>query len=84
MRWIKHNDGKIEKGDGVPGDGDAFFVGENGSMALVNGKLYIDGKQALKGEHKIKLKDGTELPITVDAKGKATKKSPIIPPKGGK
>lgn len=82
MRWIKHNEltGKLERGETEFPIGDAFFVDEMGSKAIVNGVLYIDGKPAPTGKHEIKLKNGDVLPVDVDSKGKATRKAVI---KGG-
>ncbi|MGM0882595.1 MAG: hypothetical protein ACQEXQ_16330 [Bacillota bacterium] len=76
MRWIKHNEltGKLERGETEFPTGDAFFVDEMGSKAIINGVLYIDGKPAPIGQHEIKLKNGETLPINVDAKGKAVRK----------
>jgi hypothetical protein len=76
MRWIQHNQGHIKRGDTDLPEGDAFFVDEKGSRALVNGKLYIDGKPAPPGRHDIRLKDGV-LPIDVDEKGRALRR-PMI------
>lgn len=77
MRWIKHMNGdKIERGEDAPSESDVlFFVDENGSRAIVNGVLYIDGKAAPAGNHEIKLKNGDTLPVNVDVKGKAVRKA---------
>jgi hypothetical protein len=81
MRWIQHSNKKIYRGDTSIPDGDAFFVDEKGSMALVKGRLYIDGKPAITGRHTITFGNGDVLPVDVDTKGRATRR-PIE--RGGK
>jgi hypothetical protein len=76
LRWIQHDKNKINRGDTEVPEGNAFFVDEKGSAALVDGKLYIDGKPAYPGRHDIQLKDGI-LPIDVDVKGRALRR-PMI------
>ncbi|RKD20957.1 hypothetical protein BEP19_14825 [Ammoniphilus oxalaticus] len=46
MRWItRDKNGNLVKGEGDPIDSDTlFFVDENGSRAIVDGKLYVNGK----------------------------------------
>ncbi|CAM4186506.1 hypothetical protein L1N85_11435 [Paenibacillus alkaliterrae] len=75
MRWIKHDKANMEIGEVAPPTGDLFFVDGNGSKAIVNGVLYIDGKPAPIGQHEIKLENGDTLLIDIDAKGKAVRKA---------
>lgn len=70
MRSIKFDKGKISKSDTDIPAGDAFFVDEKGSQAIISDVLYIDGKKAPSGKHTIKV-GNKELPIDVGAKGKA-------------
>lgn len=73
MRWIKQNGDKIERGENIPPDGDAYFVDEQGSAAIVGGTLYVDGKKSQNSSHSMKFKDGN-LDLAIDRQGKAKKK----------
>lgn len=87
MRWIQQGGGKANRGKGTPPDGDVHFVDEQGSKAIVGGRLYIDGQLAAAGSYEIALPDlppDQVLTVDVDAKGKAAKKinAKTKPPKG--
>lgn len=64
-----HDRGKIRRGKGEPPEGDLFFVDERGSAALVGGRLYIDGRLAPPGLHRLDLGD-VILPVEVPTTGK--------------
>lgn len=78
MRWIKHDKqtGKIGRGDAIPPDGgDLYMVDEQGSMALVGGVLYINGKISANGTHTAKFKDKDLEFNVVDGKAEKVKKN---------
>lgn len=64
MRWIAHDRGKVRRGKGEPPAGDIYMVDEKGSAALVGGRLYIDGRPAPPGMHRLDLGD-VVLPVEV-------------------
>lgn len=73
MRAISHNNGKVKRGDGAPGDGGAlYFVDTTESYAIVDGRLYLNGQPAAKGVHRITLDSGETIKVTVSVKGLAT------------
>jgi hypothetical protein len=68
VRWIKQNKGKLKRSDTDFPEGDAFFVDGNGSKAIVNGKLYVNGKfteetEIVVGNKKKVVKLGKKLPV---------------------
>jgi hypothetical protein len=74
QRWIRHEHGKRRHGDGAPptGAADLHFVDEEGSMAVVNGILYLNGQPAGEGEYPLRLAGpAANLIIAVDPHGKA-------------
>lgn len=73
MRWVQHGKDKISRGEVAAPEGDLFFVDGQGSRAVVGGVLYVDGKRAVKGDHKVNLKD-EDVTLTVDSKGGLTRK----------
>lgn len=77
MRWIQKDKNKIKRGDTDIPEGDAFFVDEKGSKAIVNGVLYIDGLIAPDGSHEIVV--GTKKKVVTIKNGKI----PVDVPKGG-
>jgi hypothetical protein len=72
LRWIQKENNRITKGDTDFPEGDAFFVDETGSKAIINDVLYVDGKRVSEGKHEIHVKDKV-LPITINKAGKATR-----------
>jgi len=79
MRWIMHEHGKIRRGNGEPpAEGDVYMVDEKGSAALVGGRLYIDGRLAPPGLHRLDLGD-VILPVEVtEAKGRQRKAKRLV------
>lgn len=73
MRWIQKEE-KLTKGlSSIPDNGDIHFVDRNGSMAIINDILYINGKRATEGNYKIKV-GNEELNLTVSKDGKTKRK----------
>ena len=83
MKWIHATNSTLSRGTTTPPAGNVYFVDTDGSAALINGKLYINGKLAPQGRHEIALGNIT-LPIDVNAQGNATKRPVITLPLGGK
>lgn len=84
MRWIVHDRGKIRRGKGEPpAEGDVYMVDEKGSAALVGGRLYIDGRLAPPGLHRLDLGD-VILPVEVPTTGKRVAKRLVAERKEGR
>lgn len=77
-RWIHHGrDGQRRHGRDAPGDdlpeGSLHCVGQGTRVAVVNGVLFVDGKEAAPGQRKLAFRDA-DVEVTVRKGGKAERK----------
>lgn len=83
-RWIhRGTDGQRRHGRDAPGDdlpeGSLHCVGQGTRAAVVNGVLFVDGKEATPGQRKLAFRDA-DVEITVRKGGRAERQRK---PKGG-
>jgi hypothetical protein len=57
--------------------GNTYFVSSTGSMAIVLGKFYKDGKKAPEGLYTINIDDGSQVLITVGVDGQVIDKQVV-------
>ena len=83
MKWIQHDKGKVTRGEVATPSGDLFFVDEQGSRAIINGVLYVNGKQSIKGVYKVTMKDGSAVEFDVPMKGAKAARTDTKVERGG-